>query len=552
MARRFERPPKSPLRDASATAYQLRWFSRSGFGLTIALAVTGAVVTIMNPAPVQWLDCQTQRLSWHLRSTFLTPTTDSLDSKPSLDGDMPDTKHGQVIHGRDLLHQGRCLVPSGQPAFPHPYQRGLYVLAIVVIATIFFRQLQPLSMVVTGSGLGLLIGVGSCLAMAFNGLVLPTVLPMVLVMIMGSLYAITNKPSHNCRQQPQLPQVTSTYPLAAIAQETINHCAGLPSWCPSEEQSSLQSQLRQRYQVTRRLSAGGFGATYLARDLGRAGHPYCVIKQLRPANDSPETWKVARRLFLREAETLERLGQCERIPQLRAYFEEDGEFYLVQDWVDGHPLSYELSLTIPNPEIKAMSVLSDLLPTLDVIHQHGVIHRDIKPDNIIRRHSDHKLVLIDFGAVKEIRQPPTDTKVTSDLTIGIGTRGYTPSEQAIGRPKPNSDIYALGMVAIQIMTGLHPRHLRVDPATGNVIWRAKVRVNPQFADVLDRMVCYNFRDRYPSATAVLADLQPLLDAIPAEVWADPAMLIGTSELVTDVIDPMGETKIWQPSSPESP
>lgn len=552
MARWFERQPKlPPPQDALANADRLRRFTRSGFCLAIVLAVTGAVVTSMNPVPVQRLDCQTHRLCLHLRPTLFTPATVALNRKPVPDLDLPNTDSSQAIPNRDLLHQSCCSTATAKTTFPRPYWRGLYVLAIVTISVGFLRQQQPLWVLITSLSLGLLVGASSCVAMALNGLVVPVVLPVVLVIAMGSLCAIT-KFSHNRCQQPQLTQVASTYPLAAIAQETINHCAELPSWCPSEEQNSLQGQLRQRYQVTRRLSAGGFGATYLARDLSCAGHPYCVIKQLRPANDSPETWKVAQRLFLREAETLERLGQHDRIPQLRAYFEEDGEFYLVQDWVDGHPLSYELSLTIPNPEIKAMSVLGDLLPTLDVIHQHGVIHRDIKPDNIIRRRSDYKLVLIDFGAVKEIRQPPADTKMTSDLTIGIGTRGYTPSEQAMGRPRPNSDIYALGMVAIQIMTGLHPKHLRIDPATGNVVWRTKVRVSSQFADILDRMVCYNFRDRYPSVTAVLADLQPLLDAVPAEVWADPAMMIGTSELVTDAIDLMGETKIWQPSSQKQP
>ena len=130
-----------------------------------------------------------------------------------------------------------------------------------------------------------------------------------------------------------------------------------------------------------------------------------------------------------------------------------------------------------------------------------MIHRDIKPGNIIRRELG-KLVLIDFGAVKEIQPQPDDR----NLTISIGTRGYTPPEQYAGQPNYTSDIYALGSIAIEALTNTHPRYLPVDETTGNLIWRDLVTISPALAQVLAKMVAYHFRDRYQSATAVLIDL----------------------------------------------
>lgn len=259
-----------------------------------------------------------------------------------------------------------------------------------------------------------------------------------------------------------------------------------------------------RYQAHSLLGAGGFGVTYSARDTKRPGQPQCVIKQLVPARRDPSFVNLARRLFNTEAEILSKLGHHAQIPQLLAYFEERQEFYLVQEFIDGTPLDRELEgTTAPWSEKCVIDLLQQLLPVLGFIHSQYVIHRDIKPSNIIRDRDRGKLVLIDFGAVKEI-QPQV---ATPDLTIAIGTRGYTPPEQYAGRPNYTSDLYALGTIAIEALTNTHPRYLPVDETTGNLIWRDLVTVSPMLAKVLDRMVAYHYRDRYQSATAVLKDLE---------------------------------------------
>ncbi|PMB35612.1 serine/threonine protein kinase [Fischerella thermalis CCMEE 5319] len=261
--------------------------------------------------------------------------------------------------------------------------------------------------------------------------------------------------------------------------------------------------LDRRYQVVQILGQGGFGHTYIAEDTRRPGNPSCVVKHLQPATSDPDFLETARRLFKREAETLEKLGIYDQIPRLLAYFEEDEEFYLVQEFVPGNPLSMELQPGVKWSESQVIHLLQDVLPILEFVHSHEVIHQDLKPHNLIRRSSDNKLVLVDFGAVKQVKMYSLMTPdQLKNETIPIGTPGYMPSEQALGRPYPNSDIYALGMIAIQALTGLHPKQLGEEPATGEIIWQHHAQVSDALAAILTKMVRQHYKYRYHSATDV--------------------------------------------------
>lgn len=267
-----------------------------------------------------------------------------------------------------------------------------------------------------------------------------------------------------------------------------------------------------RYQVNQVLGAGGFGRTYLAQDTRRPGNPICVVKHLQPANRDPNFLETARRLFNSEAETLEVLGNHEQIPRLLAYFEEDQEFYLVQEYIEGHPLSQELIPGQPWDQTRVVALLQALLEVLDFVHHHGVIHRDIKPDNLIRRNLDKKLVLLDFGAVKQIRTQLASPQGQMSNTVAVGTPGYMSSEQALGQPRPTSDIYALGIIAIQAITGRMPAELQEDLNTGELIWQHLTPVSPGLKHILTRMVRYHFKDRYQSAGEALQAVRSLIAA----------------------------------------
>ncbi len=267
--------------------------------------------------------------------------------------------------------------------------------------------------------------------------------------------------------------------------------------------------LDRRYQVTKVLGAGGFGETYIALDTRRPGNPVCVVKHLKPALQDPRHFETAKRLFHSEAGSLEQLGNHDQIPRLLAYFDENQEFFLVQEYIEGHPLSAELIPGQRWPESQVIQLLQSVLSVLEFVHNQGVIHRDIKPDNIIRRTSDNKLVLVDFGAVKQIRATTLTSVGQPSATISIGTPGYMATEQAQGKPRFNSDIYALGVIAIQAITGLEPTQIPEDPNTGEIIWQNAAPVSPGLANVLTKMVRYHFKDRYQTAAEAMLALSQI-------------------------------------------
>ncbi|MGB7519700.1 MAG: serine/threonine-protein kinase, partial [Spirulinaceae cyanobacterium] len=268
-----------------------------------------------------------------------------------------------------------------------------------------------------------------------------------------------------------------------------------------------------RYQVVKVLGAGGFGKTYVAQDTRRPGNPVCVVKQLEPATRDANFLLAARRLFNTEAESLEKVGNHPQIPRLLAYFEENQEFYLVQDFIDGHNLSDELIPGKPWAETKVKALLQNVLPILDFVHKQGVIHRDVKPDNLLRRKADNQIVLVDFGAVKQISNQTLLIDKSVTKTVAVGTPGYMPSEQARGQPRPNSDIYALGVIAVQALIGIQPMAFQYDPHTGEILWQHLAQVSPELGTILKGMVMYHFRDRYQSAAEVLQRLEQLNSGI---------------------------------------
>jgi serine/threonine-protein kinase len=264
--------------------------------------------------------------------------------------------------------------------------------------------------------------------------------------------------------------------------------------------------LRQRYRIIKQLGAGGFGETYLAEDLDIpvTPKPVCVVKKLHPE----EIDQYTIRLFEQEAQILYQLGQNHnQIPKLYAYFQEGQDFYLVQEFIDGYDLTQEISPGKKLSENDVIQLLRDVLEILVYVHENKVIHRDIKPANIMRR-KDGKLVLIDFGIVKQINTTIAMKSGSTSRTISIGTGGYMPIEQAIGKPKYSSDIYALGMTAIQALIDLSPRLLAEDD-DGEVLWIDQVEISDKLENFINKMVCYDWRQRYRNAKEALDELNQI-------------------------------------------
>jgi eukaryotic-like serine/threonine-protein kinase len=282
--------------------------------------------------------------------------------------------------------------------------------------------------------------------------------------------------------------------------------------------------LRNRYSIKQPLASGYFGETYLAIDCDYYQR-YVIVKHLKPQSQDPALLPIARRLFETEAMALRKLGDLtDRIPTLYAYFEEQGEFYLVQEFIEGETLSQELA-NGKLSTIETIGILREILTGLSIVHNENTIHRDLKPDNIIRRSSDRALVLIDFGAVKEVRKAALATPTPKTLaSIGFGTEGYMPSEQAMGFPKLASDIYAVGAIGIECLTGKEP-HVLFDEEMLEFKWRhlyqtSNPKLDPligRLVMVLNKMLQQRYLDRYNNATEALAAIEPLvLSSVPRQ------------------------------------
>ena len=277
--------------------------------------------------------------------------------------------------------------------------------------------------------------------------------------------------------------------------------------------------LRQRYRIIKKLGAGGFGETYLAEDLDIpvTPKPKCVVKWLKPKVIAPDIPQIPLeeivRLFEKEGKTLYELGQNhDQIPKLYAYFEQNRKLYLVQEFIDGHDLSQEITSGKHWSETEVIKFLEEILEVLAFVHQNNVIHRDIKPSNIMRRRCDGKLILIDFGLVKLVN---VSGAVSS--TIPIGTHGYAPIEQARGQPRFSSDIYGLGMTAIQALTRIDNPSKLAEDNNGEVVWRDRLQVSDWLAEILNKMVRYDFRQRYQSAVEVLQTLNQVIALAPLSI-----------------------------------
>ncbi len=263
-----------------------------------------------------------------------------------------------------------------------------------------------------------------------------------------------------------------------------------------------------RFHIIRELGNGGFATTYLAIDKQDRFETKCAVKQLQPKFNTSSVWASAKERLATEAMVLQWLGKHDRIPEFIGHFEEQKQFYLALEFIEGEELEQEVHRQILN-EAQAIEFLLDVLNTLKSVHKQGIIHRDIKPSNLIRRKQDGKMILIDFGAVKEIGTMAFDTSKQQVKTQIIGTPGYMPPEQNSGNPVYSSDIYALGRTVIFAMTNKSPSEWDESEPEGIKAWNKKIAISEAFLKIINRMTATNTAERYSSAGQVLQDLEPL-------------------------------------------
>lgn len=269
--------------------------------------------------------------------------------------------------------------------------------------------------------------------------------------------------------------------------------------------------LHNQYRAIKMLGKGGFGATFVGVDLTVVGDPLCVIKQLRPIADDAQALSTAISLFEREAKTLGKINHPQ-IPKLMDYFADNDRFYLIQELINGQNLQREVKTQGVYGEIALRRFLEDITPILKYLHSEKVIHRDIKPANILRRKKDQKLVLIDFGAVKDqVNTQLAKTMGQTALTkFSVGTMGYAPPEQLAMRPIYSSDIFALGATCVYLVTGKSPKNFAIDPDTGKLLWQENTNISSGLTKVIDKMLAQDTKERYKTVDEVIEalNLQP--------------------------------------------
>lgn len=300
----------------------------------------------------------------------------------------------------------------------------------------------------------------------------------------------------------------------------------------NSHQPVLGEFINGRYKIVQVLSVGAFEQTYIAEDTWPISESnsaalaspkdlacrndvcqYVLIKHLKLEGKHRRSWQICQRRFESEAQILVKLGNHNQIPQLLNYFKDDQGFYLVQELIVGEALIAELPISKHCgkrwSEGRCIKLLDEVLGILEFIHRHGVIHGDLRPNNLTRRTSDGKLVLTDFSESYLVYPQVIPTK-SSLAPLAIPPLGYIPAEQLRGQLSPNSDIYALGMIAIQALTGINPSHLQADPNTHEVSWQQHVSVSEAMASLLSQMVRYDLKDRYQSASDVREALKSVV------------------------------------------
>ncbi|MDB9540054.1 CHASE2 domain-containing serine/threonine-protein kinase [Anabaenopsis tanganyikae CS-531] len=429
---------------------------------------------------------------------------------------------GVEIHGH-MISQILSAVLNNQPLFWFlpGWVEVLWIGSWSVLGGYLARRLRyPFSLGLRSVASLLVLFVGNFVIFTHGGW-FPVVAP-ALGLVVASVSVLAYSAHDSQREKKQIIQLLQAQKeLIAELQKQQTTVTPTPEPDYLGKLLTTQTLLGKRYQIINNLGRGGFSETYLAQDIQRPGNPLCVVKQMRPVRQDKEYLNLVKRLFHTEADILEILGKHPQIPQLLAFFSENNNFYLVQEFIPGHTLKHELTSGICYLRSEVINILTEVLQILVFVHSYDVIHQDIKPSNLMRRTTDGHIVLIDFGGVKQLQ---AQNHVLDSIIFA--SRGYAPPEQMSGIPKLNSDIYALGIIAIQALTGLNPQEKEFgrDLKTGFIIipavspsgeqtwqdWSELADTTEELTRILNKMVHLHSYQRYESAMQVLEDINNLL------------------------------------------
>jgi serine/threonine protein kinase len=272
--------------------------------------------------------------------------------------------------------------------------------------------------------------------------------------------------------------------------------------------------IRRRFEVLRELGEGKAIRTYLVKDRDVPNQDQCLVKELTPASTDVDSLGRIQSLFNERFKALEKLNGHDQIPRLSASFEENQKFYSVQEFIEGHNLDIEIMSNQLWNESEVINLLVEVLEVLKFVHDQDMYHLNLKPSNL-RRRQNGRIVLIDFGTLKEIHVLAIPEAAANQ---SLGETGYIPPD-ADSRSRASQDIYALGMIGIEALTGNSPQNLSMDRSSGELIWRyavadkPMVKISGRLEAILNKMVRHRNEDCYHDVAEVLIDLRTLRDTL---------------------------------------
>lgn len=281
-----------------------------------------------------------------------------------------------------------------------------------------------------------------------------------------------------------------------------------PTHAISCQSCGFQLRLKDRYRLIKVLGQSSCNRTFLAVDEDKPSQPRCIIKQFIAspafANPSEVASLTIASEFRQYVTELDKIGNHPYIPELLASFQEKGDRYLVQEYILGRNLADELDQEGVFQELQIWHLLSEILPILQTVHNKGIVHGDIKPENIIRRPPSpqtqgKQLFLVDFGGVNPL---------INSGTSPCGSAEYAAPEQISGEISPKSDLYSLGVTCIHLLTGMSPFDL-LELKTNTWVWGhfLKKPVSHRLSRILDKLIQRNPNKRYQSVADVIQDIK---------------------------------------------
>ncbi len=311
--------------------------------------------------------------------------------------------------------------------------------------------------------------------------------------------------------------------------------------------------LDKRYRFIQPINSTILGQTYLAADTHRPGAPQCVVREIQLGNFKSENKEIILSLFQEKVENIYSLSKHEGLPNLLAYFEENNNIYLVEDYIVGTSITEEFAKDKPLFAGEVINILKEVLEVLVWIHGQGEIHGKIKPGNLVRRVLDGKLFLINFGLEREIQrilelnqEPLISEKYSQN---NFESLLYIPLDKNQQKVDKKNDIYALGIIAIQALTGLSPQDLLQQQQTNHTLgieipWQNLQVCSLALSDIIDKMVNSQGEQSYESATEVLAELSKISVSVDTKILSKPETTITRPQEITPEIN--------IPSSPTQP